>query len=112
MKSTYSIRNWNRHFENNRSRQIEALRWVPIPARHDGEKYMTLMDHPDAHKIFSAWVLMVQVAAQCDPRGKLLRFDGQPHTPASLSVRTRAPAEWFEIALPYLHKTLQWIDCE
>jgi uncharacterized phage protein (TIGR02220 family) len=106
----YSIAGWNEHYENNRSRAVADLQFVILPNRHDGENYTLIMQQPEAAKIFSAFVLMVQVASRCKLRGVLIRDNFWPHTPLSLSNKTRAPAEWFEISLHFLEKETDWLD--
>lgn len=91
---------------------MKDLAWVAIPNRHDGEGYSMVMAHPKASEIFSAWILMLQVASRCQPRGSLLRDNGRPHTPQSLALKTRAKVEWFTIALQVLGSLeVGWIDC-
>lgn len=111
MSRLYRIRHWDRLYENNRSRRVTDLRWVPIPNSHDGENYTTIITHKDGAKIFAAWILLLQVASRCSPRGILKRANGQPHTPPSLATKTRAPEAWFELALPIL-EGLQWVQSE
>jgi len=108
----YRIRDWSDHFENNRSKTVVSLSWVAIPNRHDGENYSSIVTHEDGAKIFSAWILMLQVASKCDPRGTLIRDNKTPHTPLSLSLKTRAPQEWFEIALDFLVSNTDWLEYE
>ena len=108
----YSIRNWAALFENNRSRTVDKLTWVAIPNRHDGENYSALITSKDGAEIFAAWVLVIQVASKCQPRGSLLRGDGKPHDPASLSLKTRAPAKWFEKCLSYLELNTDWLEVQ
>lgn len=109
----YKIRNWNELYENNRSRTvISDLRWVKIPNRFDGEHFSAIMTHKDGAVIFASWVLLVQVASRCQPRGSLLRDNKTPHNPLSLSLKTRAPAKWFETALDYLEKHTDWLEIE
>ena len=103
------IANWQENYENNRSRTVKDLRWVPVPNRHDGERYARLMIRKDSAIIFSAWILMLQVASRCQPRGSLVRSDGKLHDPESLSLKTRAPAEWFEKAIPVLME-MAWLE--
>ena len=100
----YFITDWNDLYENNHSRIVKNLKWVPIPNRHDGESYASIMAHKDGAKIFAAWVLILQVASRCEPRGDLLRGTKEPHDSGSLALRTRAPADWFEKAIPFLLK--------
>lgn len=112
MPYLYSIRNWEEHYENNRSRTVKELSWVPIPNRHDGFNYAQIMAHERASEIFTAWILSVQVASRCQPRGRLLRDDGKPHDSASLAVKTRGRREWFEFGLDWLYKNTDWLDRE
>ena len=107
--TVYSIKDWDTLFENNRSKTVKSLAWVPIPNRHDGENYSMIMLQPDAAEIFSAWILMVQVASKCSPRGSLIKGDGKPHTAMSLSVKCRAPASWFEKAISWLCANTDWL---
>lgn len=100
--STYAVSKWGEIYENNRSRVVKDLAWVPIPNKHDGEKYSRLMMRPDAAEIFAAWILILQVASRCQPRGTLLRSGGTPHDSESLSIKTRVPASWFQKGLPIL----------
>lgn len=106
----YAIRDWDAHFENNRSRSVKELGWIAIPNRHDGENFTLIMGHPKADTIFTAWVLMLQVASKCQPRGSLVRGNGAPHTPESLAAKTRGKAEWFKLAFQFLEAETDWLD--
>lgn len=108
----YRIIDWNRHFENNRSRTVENLRWVCVPNRHDGEGYSLLMEQDDAAELFSAWVLILQVASKCHSRGTLVRDDGTPLTAKSLAMKTRGNQSWFEKALNFFTTKVKWMDCQ
>lgn len=88
---------------------MTVLTWVALPNRHDGESYTSLITHNQGAILFSAWVLIVQVASRCNPRGVLVRDNKKPHTPLTLSLKTRAPQEWFEITLDYLSKETDWL---
>jgi hypothetical protein len=98
----YRIVDWDKHFENNRSRQLQKLDWVPVPNRHDGDGYTELLDHPDGAAHLGAWLAIVQVASKCHPRGTLVREGDRPHNPASISRITRVPAEVIEAAIKRL----------
>jgi hypothetical protein len=107
----YRVKDWNDLYENNRSRAVKELEWVPVPNRHDGEGYSIVMEHPRAAEIYTAWHLILQVASRCQPRGSLLRPSGTPHTPASLALKTRGKAEWFELALTFLSsQEVGWLE--
>lgn len=109
---TYKIRDWAILFENNRSRMVKDLDWIPIPNRHDGENYTSIITDPDGAIIYAAWVLILQVASRCQPRGTLLRDNGTPHSPRSLAMKTRAPEKWFELALNFLENHTDWLEIE
>lgn len=105
----YSIRNWDAIYENNRSRQIERLSWVPFPNKHDGENYTKIMRHPDGAMIFSGFVLMVQIASKCCPRGVLIKGNGEPHNVTSMSLKSQAPDVWFKTSIEYLETNTDWL---
>lgn len=116
MAVLYRITGWADHFENNRTRELKHMDWVPLPNKHDGDGYTELVSHPDGAAHFGAWVAIVQVASKCRPRGTLVRTIPQegaglsqegaqglrPHDPASLSRITRIPVEVFAAAIPRL----------
>lgn len=85
----YRIANWSSLYENNRTRELKSLTWVPFPNSHDGDGYTALMSHKNAEALLGAFVVIVQVASKCDPRGTLLRGPAMPHTAASIARITR-----------------------
>lgn len=105
----YKVKNWNDLYENAQSRKVKDLAWVPVPTRHDGERYTELMLHKNAAEIFTAWILILQVAARSQCRGSLMRNDGSEHTPSTLAIKTRGKKEWFELAIPLLMQ-LSWLE--
>lgn len=107
--TAYRIRDWSKHFENNRTRELKELRFVILPNKHDGDGYTELLDHPNGAAHYGAWVAIVQVASKCDVRGTLLRDGDRPHDPASLCRLTRLPEKVFREALPRLAQ-IGWIE--
>lgn len=87
MTTLYRIRDWEKHFENNRTREIKKMDWVPVKNKHDGEGYLTIMAEPDGIVIYGCWHLILQVASKCDPRGTLLRDSRTPHTARSIALK-------------------------
>lgn len=85
----YRITNWSEIYENNRTRELKSLTWVPFPNSHDGDGYTALMSEKNAEALLGAFVVIVQVASKCDPRGTLLRAPNLPHTAASIARMTR-----------------------
>lgn len=105
----YSIRDWDLLYENNRTRTVKDLPAVLIRNRHEGENFNAIMAHPDGATIFSAFILLVQVASRCQPRGTLITKTGRPHDAASLSAKCHCPVKWLTVALPYLENNTDWL---
>lgn len=108
----YRIRDWDSIYENNRTRELKSLLWVPVPNNHDGDGYTLLTSHKDGAALFGAWVACVQVASRCDPRGTLLRRIGLPHDATSLSRITRLPESIFERVLSVATVECKWLTVE
>lgn len=102
MPNAYQIKDWDTHFENNRTRELKHMEWIPVPNKMDGDGYTELVDHPNGAAHFGAWIAIVEVASKCDPRGTLLREGRKPHDAASLARVTRLPRAVFEEVLPRL----------
>jgi hypothetical protein len=98
----YKIHDWERNFENNRTREVETLTWLRVPVKHDGDGFRAVIHHEDGLKIFGAWVLLLQVAAKCKPRGVLVRQNGLPHTERTIARITGAQEGDIYIAMQYL----------
>ena len=95
----YRVRDWADHFENNRTRELRSLSWVPVPNRHDGDGYRTLIERKDGLALFGAWVLILEVASKCNPRGVLVRDSGQPHTAKSIGRMVGATEHAIQTAI-------------
>lgn len=107
----FRIKDWDKHFENNRTRELKYLDWVPIPNKMDGDGYTELVDHPDGAAHLGAWVAIVEVASRCDVRGTLMRDGDRPHDSASLSRQTRLPKQVFDEVIPRLI-LIGWIESQ
>lgn len=90
---TYSIKNWDLIYENNRTRELKRLDWVPIPNRLDTDGYSYLMSLDDGPQLFAVWIVLVQLASRSPTRGVLLRPNSEPHNSLSISRITRIPFE-------------------
>lgn len=110
---TLRIAGWTERYENSRSRQIKDLNWVAVPNSHDGEGFALVMEHPQGAAIFSAWILILQVASKSSRRGVLVRENGIPHTAESLARKTRGNVEWFRLAIEFLSSPhVGWLEFE
>lgn len=113
----YRIRNWSTIFENNRSRELKRMEWVPVPNRHDGDGFTDLLSRDNGIALFGAWVLMLQVASKCDDRGTLARQNPAggcddvrlPHTAESLARITRCPVDVMRKAITVCLE-IGWIE--
>lgn len=99
-------------YENNRTRELKTLAWVPIPNSHDGDGYTALVSHKDGAGLLGGWVACVQVASRCDPRGTLMRRSRTPHDAASLSRITRLPEIVFERVFIVAVSECNWLTVE
>lgn len=106
----YRVVDWDRNFENNRTRELKRLDWVPFPNKHDGDGYTELLDHEDGAAHYGAWCAIVQVASKCDPRGTLLRDGARPHDARSLARMTRIDEGIMSEAIIRLVTTVKWLE--
>lgn len=107
----YKIRNWNQQYENNRTRELKRLDWIPIPNKQDGDGYTLVMEHKDGPAIFGAWIACAQIASRCEPRGTLLRDNGKPHDSSSLSRMSRMPVKILDQMLELVsHPDINWLE--
>jgi hypothetical protein len=97
----YSIRDWDKHFEKAQTRKVGRVQWVPLPVKHDGLTFGRVMATSNGLAIYGAWVLIVQVAAKCDPRGTLADEKG-PLTAEDIALKTGAPEALLQEALDVL----------
>jgi len=110
MADLYRIKDWNERFETAQSRRCKVLNWVAIPNSHDGAGYRRLMARDDATAIYGIWVLIVQVASKCSPRGTLAN-GSNPLTAIDLHFKTGAPEKDFETAFEVLSSPeIGWLE--
>lgn len=110
---TLRVVDWPRHFENNRTKPLKYMTWVPVPTKQDGDGYCTLVNHPNGAAHLGCWLAILEIAAKCEPRGTLLRDSRRnvPHTPQSLAVISRLPARLFEEVIPrLLEPEIGWLE--
>lgn len=110
------IVNWQAHFENNRTRELKRVSWVPIPNRQDGSGYCALLDHPDGPAHFGTWIALLEVASKCGDtapsRGTLAKHvngHSEPLSTADLARMTRIPKSVIEAAVVRLCE-IGWLE--
>lgn len=108
----YRVKNWDEHFENNRTREMKKMGWVPVPNKHDGESYKRIMQENDGIVIYGCWHLILQVASKTQARGTLLRDDRTPITADAMAIRTGwSIVKDFERALQFLSSPeIAWLE--
>lgn len=104
------IKGWNDHYENNRTRELKRMEWVPVPNKHDGDGFSTLMDHERGLAHLGAWLLILQVASKCEIRGTLSRTGAVPHTAASIARIGHADAAIIQEAMDRLVDEIGWLE--
>lgn len=110
----YSIKDWATCYETHETKKLVALRWVPIPNKHDGLTFRQIGQEKRAADLFAAWVLMVQLASKSDKnhRGQLVR-NGRPMSARDMSITTGFPESIFSAALAYFsQESVGWIIAE
>ena len=111
MTPLYRIKNWDANFENNRTRTMKNMMWVPVPNKHDGDGYTELVDRKNGAEMLGAWLVILQVASKCPERGTLMRENGTPHTPKSIARLTRLNTDSITHALDLLvSEDIGWLE--
>ena len=103
------IRGWDKHYENNRSRELKRPEWLPLPNTFDGRGYMELCDHPAGMSHYGAWCMLLAAASRMPTRGLLLSDSGHPLTLKDVARMTRGSQRTFEEALPRLIE-IGWVE--
>lgn len=110
MPNAYRIKDWDKIFENNESRKLKNLNWVPLPNSWEGLGYARVTKHKNAVTILAAWPLVVQIGSKCPQRGLLAKVDA-PLSVEDMTDLTRMPVQMFERALEALADPLiGWIE--
>lgn len=97
MQKVYRIKDWQLHFENNKSRERDLCSWCPMPNKQDGLGYGRLVAMKDGAALYGAFVAIVLVASkQRKPRDGHLtdtgRADGCPLTADDLAIMSKLPS--------------------
>lgn len=105
----YHVRNWDRHYETNKTRILKTMSWLALPVALDSDGYAELIDHQNGAAHFGIFVALLEVAARCQPRGCLLRARKVPHDALSLARVCRIPASLMQEAVERL-VSVGWIE--
>jgi len=106
----YRVKDWDLLYEKAQTRKCVTMNWVAVPNRHDGAGYSAVADHDRSCELFTAWILILQVASRMPSRGTLCK-DNKPLTPKDLARRTRFPEEIFRLAFDVLvSPEIGWLE--
>ena len=83
------IRDWERRFEVNRTRELKVISWRPEPVNSD--LYVEIVSHPDGAAHYGVLTALRNIAAKGNPRGSLTREGGRAHDAPSLARLARIP---------------------
>lgn len=118
----YQIRDWDTHFENNKSRERDRLSFVCIPNKQHGLGFCRIMAEKDGASIYGIWHLITGACSQQSrPREGWLTDtgrapDGHPAgtawAPEDLALKFRRPVDEIQRALDVLcSKYVGWMIC-
>jgi hypothetical protein len=106
----YRIRDWMEHFEDSGTRKLGRLRFVLVPNKHDGKGFARLTARPEPEQLFTAFILLLEIASKSPARGYLADEEG-PFTADDCAVMTRMPARGFDRAFDELPGgAIGWLD--
>lgn len=114
--TVYRIRDWPAHYENDRSRERDALSWCAVPNKQHGLGYARLVSLPDGPALYGAFVAVLLVASrQKRPRQGWLTQDGtesgEPYTAEDLALITRFPAAVIQAMLDAVSgPAIGWVE--
>lgn len=76
---TYQVKDWNIHFENDRSRARERCSFVCVPNKQHGMGFCRIMAEQDGATIYGVWHMILGACSQQSlPRNGWLTVDGKP----------------------------------
>ena len=106
----YRVKNWNEFYEKAQTRKCKEMKWVAVPNKLDGAGYAIVAAHPRNCELFTAWILILEVASKMPTRGLLFK-DGKSVGPQDLSRRTRFPEDIFNLAfLVLIEPDIGWLE--
>ena len=120
--SIYRVRDWNKHFENNKSRARGACSFVCVPNKQHGLGFARIMSEPDGAAIYGIWICILGACSQQQkPREGWLTDTGRAPdghqagtawAPSDLALKFRRPLPEIERALDVLKSpAIGWLEC-
>jgi hypothetical protein len=112
--SLFQIKDWDVHFENDRSRQRANCSFVCVPNKQHGMGFCRIMAEPDGAAIYGIWHCIVGACSQQKKRNGWLTTDGDKAGSAwgvgDLALKFRRPESEISRALQVLaSEKVGWI---
>ena len=112
----YRVKDWDKHYENDRSRQRDQCSFVCVPNKQHGSGFIRLMGLPNGMEIYGVFnAILGACSRQRRPRLGYLTDDGTPDSyawmPKDLSEMWRTPEAVIENALNVLSSDrIGWLE--
>ena len=104
----YKIRDWESLYETHETRKLKKMLWLSLPNNHDSLGFRKITMQKNCCEIFTVWILMLQMASRCNPRGTLNR-ENLPLSPDDMGIITGIPADYFKNSIPFLI-SIGWVE--
>lgn len=105
MATLYVIPNWEKDFENSKSRTVERATWFPVQNHFDGKRMRRLQKLKNSVELYGAFHAIVAIASKCTFRGVLMDDHG-PINAMDLEDKTGFPSKTFDRAFKELSSPL------
>ena len=107
--TTWAIKDWDKTFENYRSRELDSVRYVTLRTTQDSEAFGVLMRTKEGSAAFGVFIALVQIAAKCPVRG-VLEDEKGAWDAKRYSIRFGLPLKAAEAAFDLLSKNpIGWL---
>jgi len=114
---TYQVIDWDRNFENDRSRQRKTCSFVCVPNKQHGMGFCRVVSEPDGAAIYGIWQMILGACSQqSQPRHGWLTSNGEQAGSAwgaaDLAMKFRRPQKEIDRALEVLSaQEVAWLAC-
>ena len=112
----YQVKEWDTHYENDRSRERDRCAWCSVRNKQDGLGYSRLLAAENGPAIYGCFVAIVLMASkQSRPRDGWLtengKKNGEPLDAEAISLQTKFPIDIVQQTLKLCSdKKIGWIE--
>lgn len=108
-RTFYRVCNWSRDYEIAQSRPVRHMYWVARPVLITGSDYAELLAEPDGIAYYGIWHAIIELSANCQPRGSLLKPGGTPHLQTSIARALRISEDLLQRSISCF-LSLGWLE--